>query len=241
MNAILKFVWNFIFHLTGMDISFGAEYKNWDFFLIELIADGRGVKEILAERGFKPQIDTQGRTRIQIVGCDMKDVEFVGSYYEVSIQVPVETLDGSSNEQFAHLYLLVTTEAARWPGVDITGFPKCIAPLYINSKDRKIHCRLGEKEAPVLVFEVDDLYGPQEKVIWEYYGIRKGKLIKTTFEVEGKIFEGEAGKNTTFILGEHPISDKLRSLIISSQVRRIMIGHELKGKLRKPVLIERRE
>ena len=149
MNAILKFVWNIIFHLTGVDISFGAKYKDWDFTQIELFADDQGVKEILPERGLKPRKDTQGRPRIQIVGCDMKEVEFVGTYYEVSIQEPVETLDGSSKEQFAHLFLPVTTEAARWPGVDITGFPKFIAPININSKDGKIHCQLGEKAAPV--------------------------------------------------------------------------------------------
>ena len=112
MNTILKFVWNLIFNLTGLDISFGAKYKDWDFFLIELHADYQGVKEILAERGLLPMKDAQGETRIQIVGCDMKDVEIVGPYYEISIQAPVEALDGSSNEQFAHLYLSVTTEAA---------------------------------------------------------------------------------------------------------------------------------
>jgi hypothetical protein len=237
MNSILKFVWNLIFNLTGLDISFGAKYKDWDFFLIELPADHQSVKEILAERGLLPLKDAQGETRIQIVGCDMKDVEIVGSYYEISIQVPVEALDGSSNEQFTHLYLPVTTEAARWPGVDITGFPKFIAQINIDRKERKIHCRLGEEGAPILVFELDDFVGAEKSVIWEYYGIRKGKLIKTVFALEGKIFEGEASQNTNLILGEHPIADQLGKLLLSNKVMRIVIGHDVKGKLRKPVRV----
>lgn len=238
MNAILKFVWNLIFNLTGSDISFGADYKDWDFFLIELQADYQGVKEILSERRLLPLKKAQGKTRIQIVGCDMKDVQIVGSYYEVSIQVPVEALDGSSNEQFTHLYLPVTTEAARWPGVDITGFPKFIAQIDIDRREGKIHCRLGDKGALVFAFELYDFVGTEKSVTWEYYGIRKGELLKTIFELEGKIFEGKANHNTNLILGEHPIADQLRKLLLSNNVMRIVIGHDIKGKLRKPMRVK---
>jgi hypothetical protein len=113
--------------------------------------------------------------------------------------------------------------------------------MSIDRKERKIHCRLGEEGAPILVFELDDFVGAKKSIIWEYYGIRKGKLIKTVFELEGKIFEGEASQNTNLILGEHPIADQLGKLLLSNKVMRIVIGHDVKGKLRRPVRVEMKE
>ena len=232
---MLKFVWNFIFKLTGSDISFSVSYYNWDFFLIELPADYQGIEGILARRKLIPLKDPRGNARIQIAGCDMKDVQIVGPYYEITVQVPVEALDGSEHAHYTHLYLPVTTESARWPGVDISGFPKFISRIDRYEKDHKIHWRLGGEEMPVLMFEIEDVTGPEKRIRWDYYGIRKGALIKTVFEIEGKIFEGEAGQNTKLTLGEHPIAVELGKLLLSDEVTRIITGHGLKGKLIKPV------
>ncbi|GAI25261.1 unnamed protein product, partial [marine sediment metagenome] len=68
MNSILKVIWNLVFNLTGLDISFGANYKDWTFYLIELRADYQRVKDMLAERQIVPREVVPGETRIQIVG-----------------------------------------------------------------------------------------------------------------------------------------------------------------------------
>jgi hypothetical protein len=238
MNSILKIIWNSIFNLTGLDISFGAIYKDWSFYLIEMKADYQRVKDVLSERHFEPKESGEGETRIQIVGCDMRDVQIVGSYHEVSIQVPVKPVNESSDVTYAHLYLPVTTEAARWPGVDITGFPKFIAQIEIKNKEGTLHCQLIEGGTQILEFEMDDFIGSKQSINWEYYGNRKGQIIKTIFELKGKIYEGDATQKTKLSLGEHPIADKLRKLLISDEVVRIVIGHDVSGYLRKPVLVD---
>lgn len=238
MNSILKVIWNLVFNLTGLDISFGANYKDWTFYLIELRADYQRVKEMLAERQVVPREVVPGETRIQIVGCDMRDVQIVGSYQEVSIQVPVELMDEGPNEIYAHLYLPVTTEAARWPGVDITGFPKFIALIDIEKKESQIDCRLGNKDEPILEFRMDDFVGEEKKFIWEYYGNRKERIIKTTFELKGMVYEEEANPNAILLLGKHPISKTIRNLLLSDKVLRTVIGHNVSGFLRKPVCVE---
>jgi hypothetical protein len=102
VKKMLKFVWNFIFKLTGSDISFSVCYYNWDFFLIELPADYKGIEGILARRKLIPLKDAGGNARIQIAGCDMKDVQIVGPYYEISVQAPVEALEGSEHAHYTH-------------------------------------------------------------------------------------------------------------------------------------------
>jgi hypothetical protein len=88
---------------------------------------------------------------------------------------------------------------------------------------------------------VIDNIGNERRLRWEYYGNRKGQIIKTIFELEGKIYEGEGSVNSKLILGEHPISEELRKLLLSEEVLRIIIGHDVSGNLRKPVLVEMKE
>ena len=237
MTLFLKFIWNAIFKLTGLDISNGVEYKNFSFYMIELKADFNKVKEALSEKHFLPQDFGEGETRIQIIGCDMRDVEILGPYKEVSIQVPIEPLKKNHSSPYAHLYLPVTTEAARWPGVDIAGFPKFIADIEITNQNGKIGCRLSENHSNILEFSADDALGTRQSITWAYYGIRRNKVIETDFKIEGNLSERNAAINSKLMLGDHPIGDALKALLISDKVIRVQIGHNFSGFLQKPVLV----
>jgi acetoacetate decarboxylase len=235
MNSILKVIWNLVFNLSGFDVSFGGKYSDWSFYLIEFKVNYQGVKRFLAERHITPKEIAPGETRLQIVGCDMRDVQIAGSYHEVSIQVPVVPVDGSPGDIFAHLYLPVNTEAARWSGVDIFGFPKFIADIDIEKDGTQVVCRLAADQKRILEFTMDDKVGVMKQLKWEYYGNRKHQLIKTTFDLEGLMFEGGANQHASLVLGKHPIAETLRELFLSDEVVRTLIGHNVSGLLRKPV------
>ncbi len=117
---------------------------------------------MLAEKHFIPTEIAPDETRLQIVGCEMRNVQVVGSYHEVSIQVPVESLDESPGDKFAHLYLPVSTEAARWPGVDIYGFPKFVANIDIEKDENQVVCRLSANKELILEFRTDDKVGTKK-------------------------------------------------------------------------------
>jgi hypothetical protein len=239
MNSFLRAIWNAVFNTIGLDISFGTSYRDWSFYLLEFRADYEQTKNLLAERHFTPKDVAPGETRLQIVSCDMRDVLIVGSYHEVSIQVPVEPLDDSSNETFAHLYLPVTTEAARWPGVDISGFPKFIAQIDIARDNGQAVCRLALDGELIVEFRIEDHTGTEKQVTWEYYGIRKQHTIRTTFDLKGLFFEGESRQHAGLVLGKHAISETLGSLLLSEEPVRIIIGHDVSGFLRRPVRVDR--
>jgi hypothetical protein len=238
MNALLKVYWNLVFNLTGLDVSFDVKYNDWSFYLIELKADYQGVKEILAKRRLIPREFAHGETRLQIVACQMRSVQISGPYNEVAIQVPVESLDDSPSEKFAHLYLPVSTEAARWPGVDIYGFPKFIANIDFTKDENQIACQLAENEEPILEFRMDDKVGTKKKIRWRFYGNRKQRIVITAFDLEGLILEEEPKENVKFVLGKHPIAETLKGLLLSNQIVRTMIGHDVTSILRKPVHIK---
>jgi len=238
MNLLLKIYWNLVFNLTGVDVSFEAKYYDWSFYLIELKADYQGVKELLAKRHLVPKETAPGETRLQIVGCEMRAVQISGPYNEVSIQVPVESIDDSPSDKFAHLYLPVSTEAARWPGVDIYGFPKFIAKIDFTKAESQITCQLAENDESILEFRMDDKVGKKKQTRWEFYGNRKQRIVMTGFDLEGLMLEEETKENVQFVLGKHTIAEKLKGLLFSNEVVRTMIGHEVTGILRKPVQIE---
>jgi len=237
MNTFLRVIWNLIFNISGLDISFGAKYYDWSFYLIELKANYQVVKELLAERHLMPREFAPGETSLQIVGCEMRKVQVSGPYNEVSIQVPVEPLDDSPNAKFTHLFLPVNTEKSRWPGVDIWGFPKFISNIDIHTDNNKISCRLAEGDQLILEFKMDDKSGPRGHYKWDYYGTRKRRVVKTTMDPEGSISEEENSGNVSLVLGEHAVSDTLREILLSDKVVRTMIGHDVSSVLRKPVRI----
>jgi hypothetical protein len=238
MNTLLKVYWNFVFYITGLDVSFDIKYNDWSFYLVELKADYQRVKELLAKRLLVPKEIDHSETRLQIVACQMRSVQISGPYNEVAIQVPVESLDDSPSDKFAHLYLPVSTEAARWPGVDIYGFPKLVANIDFTKEENQVVCQLAENEVPILEFRMDDKVGTKEKTRWGYYGNRKQRIVMTAFDLEGLILEEETKENVKFILGKHPIAETLKGLLLSNEVVRTMIGHEVTGILRKPVRIQ---
>jgi Acetoacetate decarboxylase (ADC) len=238
MNTILKVTWNLIFNISGLDISFGARYYDWSFYLIELRANYPAVKELLAEKHLTPKEITPGETRLQIVGCEMRKVQIAGPYKEVSIQVPVEPLDGSPNGKFTHLFLPVNTERSRWPGVDIWGFPKFIANIDIKTDNNRIVCRLAVGDQLILEFKINDKAGSRNHYKWDYYGIRKQQIVKTTMDPEGFISDEESSGDESLVLGEHAVADTLREILFSNDVVRTMIGHNVSSILKKPVRIK---
>lgn len=238
MNSFLKIYWNLAFNLTGLDVSFDAQYKDWSFYLIEFKASYPEVKNLLAGRNLVPQEFSSGETRLQIVGCEMRSVQISGPYNEVSIQVPVNPLDDSPGEKFTHLFLPVSTEAARWPGVDIYGFPKFMAEIDFARDKGQISCQLAEQGESILEFRMDDEVGTNKRKRWEFYGKRKGRIVKTVFELEGSIAEGGVKQIARFVLGKHEIADSIKKLLLSDEIVRTMVGHQVSGVLRKPIPID---
>ena len=129
----------------------------------------------------------------------------------------------------------MSTEAARWPGVDIYGFPKFIAKIDITQADDHIACQVSENEELILEFRMDDEVGTKKQIRWEYFGNRKQRILKTAFDLEGLILEQKTNENVNLLLGKHPVAETLKGLLLSNEVVRTMIGHELMGILRKPV------
>jgi len=165
----------------------------------------------------------------------MQDVQISGPYRELSIQVPVQPVEARTGQKSTHLWLPVTTEAARWPGVDILGFPKFIAEIDCGRENNEVAWSLSHDSAPILDFRVQDGFGAKRREQWQYYGRRKEQTVLTIFDMEGPILDRTGGMDAHLSLGSHPIASELRGLLVSEDIVRTVVGHEISGILRKPV------
>ena len=131
------------FYLTGVDLYSGAKCGDFSFFSIELKAKYEEASKLLAVRGFTPREFASGETRLRIVSLEYRDVQIAGPYNEISIEFSIDPLDDSPGDKIAILFLPVTTEAARWPGVDIMGMPKFAADIDIKKEGSQMVSRFG--------------------------------------------------------------------------------------------------
>lgn len=165
----------------------------------------------------------------------MKKAQLIGTYNEVSIHVPVNLPGSDSSEVFAHLFLPVNSEKARWGGVEVNGFPKTLAAIDIRSDNEFVYCVLKENDKLIFDFKMELRPGEEKTKDWIFIGNRKGRLLKTIFNMKGEIYSGDDPGMIELNFGSHPVSSKLQKSIVSLKPRKIEIGHKLKGVLRKPV------
>jgi hypothetical protein len=231
----LKVLWNAIYKLTGIDASPDIAFRDFSYHMAEFRADYQSVAAFLSDRNLKPLESAPGETRLQILGVDMRSVQIVGTYYEISLQVPLEPVGDVKTDLFAHLYLPVNTEKARWGGVDVNGFPKFLATIEMEKRTDHTIWRLAQNGSPILELGMEDRVGEHANRTWTFVGHRKNQVVKTVFEIQGVIWEGQRDGGAFLNLGTHPISETLRSIVIDDSATRIEIGHRLSGTLKKPV------
>ena len=237
-NNFLRFAWNGVFNHTGIDLSFDTRYRDFSFYLAELRADYLAVKKRFEKMGWAPVESCSGETRIQLMCLDVRDVQLIGAYREMSIHVPVKTLDGSRTDTFAHLYLPVTSEAARWGGVDVNGFPKFNAAVNVERGNGvTTECRLLNEEGLILGFSLENHDGVNREFTWDMYGLRKDKIVRTSFEFQGNYFETGDVEGAYLYFGTQKMSMEIENLLVSDKLVKIIVGEHLSGILRKPVYI----
>lgn len=236
-NTLLRILWNTFFKMTGMDLSFDVHYRDISQYLIEMRARYEPIRKWFDDKGWTPLEVSSGETKVMINFLDLKKVPLLGPYKEVSIHVPIEPFDESKYDTFAHLYLPVTSEAARWGGVDINGFPKFLADIDIRLDKGMMYGSLVESGKKVMDIQVKDGSSKENELRWDIYGYRKGKVTSTTFEMKGSYLEREPSNEDKITLGDHKISEELRKVLISEEIQKVSIGKDLTALLRKPIVI----
>jgi len=218
VKRIKKPVFYSVYRLTGIRLELEVHYSDMSMIGAVFNISANAAKSILPSDKLRPVERTDGITDIHFVALEYRSIDIVFPYNEFAICIPVTyKLNEQSEEQpgYYYLYLPVTTEDARWGGVENLGLPKFVAEIKFSETNAIRSCILEADGKEIITIQVNKL--PTELKSWEFsnFGVKDGKLIKNTF-----IMYGKGGMNTTaggssFSLGNHSIAEKLQALEIS--------------------------
>jgi hypothetical protein len=131
----------------------------------------------------------------------------------VAIAIPAHLDLGHTEPQIHalwYLHLPVSTEDARWGGVENYGFPKFVAEIRINSDPPE--CRLTDEGHGILTLKVRKLEASFQEWAVSNVMMQGGKLIRSTLGIAGQRGMDETAGGGSLSFGDHPMAEKMNQL-----------------------------
>jgi hypothetical protein len=212
------------FRRDGMDLPVPAFYYDTRSFGGYWSAPTERVKALLPSDRMHPYRLSPGRAMVGITAYEYRDCD-IGPYNEVSIGIPF-TLDVLSPlftgtlrrpkgiPKTYTLHLPVTTEAARYAGVEFYGYPKFLAEIGFEEQGQWLACRLAVDGHEILTLkgrQIPLVQTPRTRV--HPFTSRGGRLLRCEFILNVRqAGASRGGADVRLELGSHEISDQLRAL-----------------------------
>lgn len=140
---------------------------------------------------------------------------------------------------YYYIYLPVTTEDARWAGVDIYGFPKFLAETSFKETHESRICDVKADGKLVISLRVEKMPSEDSDWVMSNFEVRDGKIMRCKFYLEGQRGFSDSVGGVSFDLRVHPMSVRFRLM----EVARSSVHHEyvpraraVLGKVLKPLL-----
>jgi hypothetical protein len=161
----------------------------------------------------------------------------IGSYNEVGIGVPcrfdplinVPILPALFNRFFSvgfyvH-HLPVTTQIAYDAGVEIWGLPKFIAQITFEEDSKWRRCVLHADSHEILTLEVTNTLHDLKSETYDFqtFSVKDKLLLKTPVQSQGQVWTSRKVDCTRLHLGDHPLSEELRSLQLNTKPLKTII------------------
>lgn len=192
-------------------------------------ASTRKVRELLPDARMHPLELLPGRCVVSFSAFEYRDTD-IDPYNEFSIAFlisydrrPLPTaglLRGMLNRSFeAYVWKLpVTTEIARWGGVELYGYPKFLADIDFTRTPDSLECSLAENGRQVLTLTGQALKtAPAKRLRYRAYSLKDGlPLCANVYTNPLEYAQSMASGAARLELGDHPIADQLRALDLSA-------------------------
>ena len=178
-------------------------------------ASAAKVQSILPSDKLTPVQAGPGTTLVRMTGYEYRNIDGLAPYREFSISVPVLYKKAGSASGLPGAYVIhlpVTTEEARWAGVEIYGFPKFIAEITFEDTADARRCRVCVDGVDIVTLDAPKV--PAEPASNDYYAytVKDEQLLRTLIRVKGQWGTSRVPEGASCILGDHPIARELRGL-----------------------------
>lgn len=214
-------VWSAARMLTGKRLQMPLHIYDLSMYAAAFDASAEAAQHRVGSPDLRVVEHSPGRTEVQITALDYRDAGILLPYRELAIAVPVEHR-GHDVRGFAVLHLPVTTEDARWGGVENFGFPKFVAHIEIDQDDRGgAIARLEAEGVHVLTLRIDPLKTKRDQQLTHtHFTLRDdGQLIESDFHLEVELGSSSQRGGARLELGAHAIAAGLRELGVALDSR----------------------
>lgn len=200
-------------------------------------APANRVKDALPTERLKPVEIKPGIAMVSFTGFEYREIDRLEPYNEFGVSVPVQYKRDEGSQGLPGLYVVhlpVTTEEARWGGVELYGFPKFIAEISFEDSGEMRRCRVRAEGKDIITLEVkkldtslvsDDLYA---------YTVKDGQLLRTHAQTKGQLGTSSLPGDASYKLGNHHIAKELQRLEIGGTALRCSYSPKMQMMLHKP-------
>ena len=237
VRSMKKQGWFFIHALTGVHLSTPNHYLDWSMMSASFPVPVAKIKEKLPSKNLIPVQSAPGTATIVLKAIEVRQIRGYPPYNEFAVEVPVvyEVAGKAAGLPGSYvLHMPVTTEEARWGGVEIYGMPKFIAEIRFEDVGEVRRCKVQAEGKAIITLEVKKLVTKPQSWDWYLYGVRDGQLLRTLFQIQGQRGTTEVRGGALYTLGNHPIAEELRSLEIDNTSIAHEYAPQLQGLLNPP-------
>lgn len=214
VKPIKRPIWQAVFAATGRRLQLPTRFFDFGMYGGIFEARAAAVRDRLP-----PSFDViehrAGWSELRLVGLDYRRADLLSPYRELAVLAPVRYAleDQTLAAGQLVLHMPVTSEEARWGGVENYGFPKFVADIRIAPENGGHACEVHHAGVHVLTLRVEGRPTTRGKFVDHNFTVRgDGVVVSSTFDVDGELSEAERPGGVVLELGRHAIADQLRQL-----------------------------
>jgi hypothetical protein len=201
--------------VSGVRVRFPIRYFDSSMIAASFPAPAAKVQEVLPSDKLKPVQVMPGTAAVALAAMEYRHIDGLAPYNEFGVMLPVVYQTADNIPGLPGLYVLhlpVTTEEARWGGVEIYGYPKFIAEISFEDAGEMRRCRIRAEGKDIITLEVKKPVSQPQS--WELYTytVKDGQLLRTLIQQQGQIGTSDVRGGASYTLGDHTIAEELRAL-----------------------------
>lgn len=222
VRATKKPIWHAVHGLTGRRMGLPVHFLDMTMMGGVFRLAVEQATQLVSSELFVPSIAEDGFARCHVTALEYRNVDILYPYNELAITIPGK-IRGIDREMDLHYYLHlpVTTEDARWSGVEIYGFPKYIAAIDFQESESDLVCALTLADEEVLTLRAGKGTANDDEWDVENVTFLDGEPLLSFFHGCGQRHTSDAPGGSTLQFGEHRFAQELRS----AQIEQTSVSH----------------
>jgi len=213
-GATKRPLWEAAHALTGARLQATTEYLDFGWYSGLFEARSHAVQLRLPPR-FTIVEDRPGWTDLQVFFAEYRRMDILQPYQEIGVLAPVRFTmdDGNAIDGQYVMHMQVTSEEARWTGVENYGFPKVVADIRVVDEDACVSCTAYQGGIHVLTMRVDRAPTQRFEHAEALLNVRvDGTVTRCKFAMDGDRNVSATVGGVTLELGSHALADQLRDI-----------------------------